>query len=149
MSNWFPIGKAGANTTYTSKDLCEREEGQACYNIEGIDPHISKIIEVDEPVLIEVAKQRPALDENGDPILDENGDPVLENYTELEQEVDENGDPVFNRVKKIVDDVDKKAAKEAEKAAKKAEEDDNAALLAELKLNGSKDIKDLIKILGL
>lgn len=149
MSNWFPIGKEGAKTTYTSKELCEITEGAECFEVSNVDVEVSKVIEVDVPVMIEVIKQRPLLDEQGQPVLDEAGQPVMEDYGDTEQAVDENGDPVFAVEKQIVDDEAKKAAKTAKESADEAAESSKDALLANLKANGSKDIKDLIEILGL
>jgi hypothetical protein len=37
MANWFPVGKEGANTVYAQKDVCEAQEGHACYDITGKD----------------------------------------------------------------------------------------------------------------
>lgn len=34
--NWFPVGKEGANVTYTDKAQCEAAEGQACFDISDI-----------------------------------------------------------------------------------------------------------------
>jgi hypothetical protein len=141
MSNWFPIGKVGANTTYTSKELCELTEGQECFEVSGVDVEISKVVEVDVPVMIEVIKERI--------VKDELGNDVVEQYGELEQAVDELGAPIFEKQKQIVVDDAKKAIKDADKAAKDKVVTDNAILLANLKASGSKDIKDLIKVLGL
>ena len=36
-NNWFPVGKAGAKTTYVKKQKCEQVEGQSCYDISEKD----------------------------------------------------------------------------------------------------------------
>jgi len=38
MSNYFPVGKVGANKTYADKAACELAEGQACYEISNKSP---------------------------------------------------------------------------------------------------------------
>lgn len=57
--NWFPVGKNGANKTYSDKEQCESEEGQACYEITGKDLRYHTLQE------IEVGQ-----DENQQPILE-------------------------------------------------------------------------------
>lgn len=44
--NWFPVGKEGANKTYSSKSDCESAEGQACYDITGKDLRYHTLQEV-------------------------------------------------------------------------------------------------------
>jgi len=45
-ANYFPVGKAGAKTTYTKKELCESVEGQECFEISSIAPAINDVIDV-------------------------------------------------------------------------------------------------------
>jgi hypothetical protein len=141
MGNWFPIGKIGANTTYDSKEACEIAEGQECFDVTTVPSDLAKVIEVEEPVMIEVIKERD--------VINEAGETVKEQYGELEQARGENGELIFLVVKKVVEDAEKKAAKESEKAAKQAKKAELDLKLVELKDKGSKEIKDLIEILGL
>lgn len=59
MANWFPVGKEGANKTYSSKAQCEAEEGQACYDITGKDLRYHSLQEV-----------QVGVDENEDPVME-------------------------------------------------------------------------------
>lgn len=75
MKNYFPVGKPGANKTYIDKAACEAAEGQACYDITGVDLETHDLVDV--AVLDEQGQptyeQIPILDGEGNPVLDQDG----------------------------------------------------------------------------
>jgi len=149
MNNWYPVGKLGASTTYSDKAMCELMEGQECFDVSIFPSDLAKIIEIDEPIMIEVIKERPLLDELGQPVLDENGQPVIEQYGDSEQAKDDKGELLFRKIKQVVSDEVKVQEKAQKDLLKKQKKLDLAAKLVNLKDKGSKEIKDLIEILGL
>ena len=76
--NWFPVGKDGANKIYVSKEHCEAEEGQACYDITGKDLRYHEL--VSHPQLDgdgnQMYAQDPVLDGDGNSVLDGDGNPT-------------------------------------------------------------------------
>jgi hypothetical protein len=109
MKNYFPVGKPGATTTYTDKAACEAAEGQACYDITGVDLETHDLVDVpvldgdglptyeQVPVLDgegqPTYEQVPVLDAEGNPVLDGGGNPVTENGPQLF----ENGAQIFEK----------------------------------------------------
>lgn len=89
MSNFFPVGKPNATTTYSDKQACELAEGQECYDISGVDLDTHDL--VDSPVLDDQGQptyvQVPVLDGEGNPVLDGEGNPTYQN-----------GDQIFEKV---------------------------------------------------
>ena len=77
----------------------------------------------------------------GPALVDENGNPYDSDFLY----VDEGGDAFFSQAKKDAKD----ALEEQDRQEKEAKKLDLVSKLDNLKLNGSKDIKDLIEILGL
>lgn len=47
-SNWFPIGKPNANTTYADGSMCEKLEEFKCWEVSKIDASLAKIGLVDD-----------------------------------------------------------------------------------------------------
>lgn len=85
MKNYFPVGKPGANTTYQDKAACEAAEGQACYDITGVDLETHDLVDV--PVLDEQGQptyaQVPVVDGQGNPMLDGEGNPTFQNGDQI------------------------------------------------------------------
>ena len=61
MENWFPVGKAGAKTTYADKASCELAEGQSCYEITGKDLDASSVV---NGVVVEDSALKAKLDKD-------------------------------------------------------------------------------------
>ncbi len=89
MNNFFPVGKPNAKTIYATKEACEAAEGQACYDITGVDLETHDL--VDAPLLDgqgqPMFEQIPVLDENQQPVLDENGQPTYSQGPQIMQKV--------------------------------------------------------------
>lgn len=85
MKNYFPVGKANAKTTYQDKAACEAAEGQACYDITGVDLDTHDLVDV--PVLDEqgqpIYAQVPVVDGQGNPVLDGEGNPTYQNGDQI------------------------------------------------------------------
>lgn len=43
--NWFPVGKEGASTTYSTQRQCEESENHACYEVTGKDPRYYDVVD--------------------------------------------------------------------------------------------------------
>jgi hypothetical protein len=80
---WYPIGKSGVDKTYvaSSKEQCELEHGQACYDIGDNHPDDCDLADQQFPILdadgVQLREQVPVLDGEGNPVLDENGQPTF------------------------------------------------------------------------
>lgn len=73
MKSFFPVGKINAKTTYADKAACETAEGQACYDISGVDLDTHDLVDA------------PVLDEQGNPVLDGEGNPLMQKVFQLNQ----------------------------------------------------------------
>lgn len=105
MGNFYPVGKSGAKTIYVDKAQCELAEGQACYDITGVDLDTHDLVDQQFPILDghgnQMYAQVPAVDQQGNPILDVNGNPT---FTQ--------GDALFETRKVFVVNATKFAAKQ-------------------------------------
>src|SRR6185312_2950868 len=43
VQNWWPVGKAGARTTYTNQQNCEKKEHATCYEISKCNPEVCSL----------------------------------------------------------------------------------------------------------
>lgn len=132
-SNWFPVGKVGANTTYVNQGECQKIEAAKCFEITGIDLSVSKVDLVDDlskPIYLKEnelvcdgkddcqLKLEAHICERGEKLINENYTEVYCAYISGYQKIEA---VVLDPVKKAKQDADK-LAKEQEDAEKEQKE---------------------------